>query len=386
MRLERTPEQLDPIAVFALRPIVSLVCAFAVCYAIISTIAHEDQIVNPLAAIAAILVLVAAAVIFIVAAQPGVSPMRGGTHVLVIGLTIVACVLFAASVWGADHLIQDNWGQIAIGLLLAAMSSFRPPGEIIISSVISAAIVGGIAAAETPFLVIAGTPVLYATVAATPILAFSLAATGSTKVTTAAVLSWRATARRAIERLEPEIREGAARVVHQEQVALLNQEAVPFFTDLLQRDEVTEADIARAREIAISLRRSAVATVERSWLDEAIARTIVQSGASPQCLSSPLRDPDRLAEFMTTEQRGTLSAILLVISRGVGFDTRTLSVTIERTTSRCHLTLVAHVEASGRAIKAELLPYLSVLRVVAQDARLRVHQGDVALQFFYDQT
>jgi hypothetical protein len=89
---------------------------------------------------------------------------------------------------------------------------------------------------------------------------------------------------------------------------------------------------------------------------------------------------------MTTEQRGTLSAILLVISRGVGFDTRTLSVTIERTTSRCHLTLVAHVEASGRAIKAELLPYLSVLRVVAQDARLRVHQGDVALQFFYDQT
>jgi hypothetical protein len=386
VRLERTPEQLDPIAVFALRPIVSLVCAFAVCYAIISTIAHGDQIVNPLAAIAAILVLVAAAVIFIVAARPAVSPMRGDTHVLVVGLTIVACILFAASVWGADQLIQDNWGQIAIGVLLAAMSSFRPPGEIILSGVISAAIVGGMAAAESPFLVLAGTPVLYATVAATPILAFSLAATGSTKVTTAAVLSWRATARRAIERLEPEIREGAARIVHQEQVALLNQAAVPFFTDLLQRDEVTEADIARAREIAISLRRSAVATVERSWLDEAIARAIVQSGASPQRLSSGPRDPDRMAEFMTTEQRGTLSAILLVISRGVGFDTRTLSVTIERTTSRCHLTLVAHVEAPARAIKAELLPYLSVLRVVAQDARLRVHRGDVALQFFYDQT
>jgi hypothetical protein len=331
-------------------------------------------------------VLTVAAIIFVVAAHPAFSPIKLGTHLLIIGLAIVATGLFAASVWGTDHLIQDNWGQIAIGLLLAAMASFRPPGEILLSGGVAAAIVGAIAAWETPFLAVSGTPVLFITVAATPILAFSFAATGSARVTTAAVLGWRATTLRAIQRLEPEVREGAAKIVHQEQVDLLSHEAAPFFTDLLQRDEITEVDVSRAREIAVSLRRSAVATVEQSWLDDAIARAVTQSGASAQFPVSPLTDPDRLAEFMTTEQRGTVAAILMVLSRGLGFDAKTLSATIERAAGRCHFTLSASLGEPGRVIKAELLPYLSVLRVVARDARLRVRSGDMALQFFYDQT
>ncbi|MDQ1576847.1 MAG: hypothetical protein QOH55_1997 [Microbacteriaceae bacterium] len=386
MRLERTPEQLDPLAMYALRPVVPLICAFVVGYAIIATIAHGGQIGNPMLAVVSVLVLAAAAAIFVVAAHPAFSPIRLGAHILIIGLAIVASGLFAASVWGTDRLIQDNWGQIAIGLLLAAMASFRPPGEILLSGGVAAAIVGAIAAGETPFLTISSSPILYITVAATPILAFSFAAAASTRVTTAAALSWRATTLRAIERLGPEVREGAAKMVHQEQVDLLSHEAAPFFTDLLQRDEITEADVSRAREIAVSLRRSAVATVEQSWLDEAIARAVAQSGASAQFPVSPLTDPDRLAEFMTTEQRGTVAAILMVLSRGLGFDAKTLSATIERAAGRCHFTLSAHLGEPGRVIKAELLPYLSVLRVVARDARLRVRSGDMALQFFYDQT
>jgi hypothetical protein len=386
MRLERTPEQLDPLALYVLRPVVPLICAFVVGYAIVATMAHEGQIGNPLLAVGSVLVLAAAAVIFVVAARPALSPIKRGTHMLIIGLAIVASGLFAASVWGTDRLIQDNWGQIAIGLILAAMASFRPPGEILLSGGVAAAIVGAIAAGETPFLAISSSPILYITVAATPILAFSFAAAASTRVTTAAVLSWRATTLRAIERLGPEVREGAARIVYQEQVDLLSHEAAPFFTDLLQRDEITEADVSRAREIAVSLRRSAVATVERSWLDEAITRAVTQSGASAQFRVSPLTDSDRLVEFMTTEQRGTVAAILMVLSRGLGFDATTLSVTIERVAGRCHFTLSASLGEPGRVIKAELLPYLSVLRVVARNARLRVRSGYVALQFFYDQT
>ncbi|MDQ1582636.1 MAG: hypothetical protein QOF36_690 [Microbacteriaceae bacterium] len=385
MKLERTPEQLDPLALYALRPVVPVVCAFVVGYAVVATLAHDDQFVNPLLAVAAVLVLVAAAVIFIVAVQPSIAPMRRGTHVLIIGLSIIASGLFTASVWGTDHLIQDDWGQIAIGLLLAAMSAFRPPGEILLFGTLSAAIVGVIAGAETPFLAVASTPILAATVSVTPIIAFSFAAAGSAKVTTAAVLSWRATARRSIVRLEPEVRDGAARIVHREQADLLNQAAIPFFTDLLQRDEITEADKLLAREIAVSLRRCAVATVDRSWLDEAIAGAIAQSGASARSGPSPLTDPDRLAECMTTEQRGTLAAIIVVLSRSIGFDAESLAATIERDAGRCRLTLVAHVGGPVRAVKAELLPYLSVLRVVAYDARLHVGSGDVALQFFYDQ-
>ncbi|HEV7182960.1 MAG TPA: hypothetical protein VGN33_00570 [Leifsonia sp.] len=381
---ERTPQRLDPLGVqsgWGLLPILSVV---AVGYAVFSTINHREELRDPVLAWMAVGVLAAAAVVFPIRAHPGRPPLGLWSQVSIVGTAVIAATMFSLSVWGTNERIQDDWGQIAVAMLLLAMAPYRPVAEVIVVAVLAAVVIGTTAALEAPFLAISSNPVVYFTVAATPVLALALGGCGYAWTMTGEALAWREVARAGQARLEPELRETARRMVNQERITTLNREIVPFFAGLLQGGEVTPADARRARELAATLRNAAVAAADRTWLGETLAQALASRGEDATVLLTPERvsDPDRLERIFSDEHRAIVGAIIATLAKLPGLDAGSVRIEAD---DPAHPTfeLTCRIAESRRELRRDLLPFLSALRSVGMKASMRVADGRLTVRFLF---
>lgn len=389
--VERTPQRLDPLGVQSAWLLVPLIGATAIGYAITSTIWHLDQLRSTSLAVAAIAVLVLAVVVATIRTHPGLAPFGRWSHVTVIGLAVVAACLFDAAVWGHNLRIQDDWGQIAVALLLIAMPLYRPVLEVLAAAVAGALVVGVLAALQAGSLVIHTGSIVYATVAATPVLALAAGGAGYAWTMTGETLRWREVARAGQVRLEGELRETAQRQVAQESAAAFD-ETVPFLTGLVSRGVITAADRERAAELAAGLRALAVSSVERTWLEETVRLALAQQASSSpvgqreatasSAVLDRVHDPDRLDRALTDEQRAIVTALVASVTELPGFDASSLRIAVSEPE---HPTFVlsARVAQRRREVRRELVPYLSALRSVSMETGLRVRAGELALRFAY---
>lgn len=386
--VERTPQRLDPLGVQSAWLLMPLIGVTAIGYAIASTLWHHDQLRSVGLAVAAIAVLAVAVTIAAIRTHPGLAPFGRWSHFAVIGLALVAAVLFSASVWGRNERIQDDWGQIAVALLLIAMPLYRPVLEVLAVAVAAALIVGVLAAMQSGSFVIVTGPVVYATVAATPVLALAAGGAGYAWTMTGETLRWREVARAGSRRLEGELREVARRTVAQEGAAALQQEAVPFLAGLLERGEITQADRERAASIAAALRALAVSSVERTWLDETLEQALAardpERPAAAGRAHDPGRvhDPDRLDRVLTEEQRAVVTALLATLAELPGLDAPSVRIAVSQPEHPAFV-LTARVRQSRRELRRELVPYLSALRSVSMETGMRVRAGELTLRFAY---
>ncbi|MEN2739507.1 hypothetical protein ABCS02_17075 [Microbacterium sp. X-17] len=381
--VERTPQRLDPLGVQSAWLLVPLLGAAAVADAVISTILHHDQFRSPALAIWAIVVLLVAVVVAAIRTHPGLAPVGLWSHLAIVGVAVAAACLFAAAVWGHNQRIQDDWGQIAVALLLTAMPLYRPVGEVLTVAAVAAVVLGALAAAQGRSLVISNHPLVYATIAATPVLALAFGGAGYAWTMTGETLRWREVARAGQLRLEAELRQVAARMVAQERATALNAEAVPFLTALAARGVVTEDDRRRARSIAERLRASAVEAVERSWLAETVALALSRRGTGAETdRRSRVDDPDRLEQVLSEEQRAVVGALIGTVAGLPGLHPDTLAVTVERPDAPVYL-LTARVDEPRRVLRSALVPYLSALQSVSMVASMRVRAGGLTVRFAY---
>jgi hypothetical protein len=251
---------------------------------------------------------------------------------------------------------------------------------VLVGAAFAGIVVGLEAALEGPSLSIVNIPLVYFTVAATPVIALAVAGCAYAWVMTGDTMRWSEAARESQVRLDPELRESAARMVHQERVTLLNSETVPFFVDLLERDELSAADIERARAIAVSVRQRAVNDVDRDWLEESVARSVGRNA------TDAVTDPDRLANAMSEEHRGIVGATVASAARARGFDPTSLTIELAGVAGRAHAILSAHIDAPRRELRTIFLPFLAALRAVSSDATLDAQDGSVTLQFSYGES
>jgi hypothetical protein len=374
---ERTVQQLDPIGALTAWPLGPVTAFVIMVYAVYSTLTHLDQLTNPPLAWLALAVIGVAAVYFASRSRPTVAPFSRFGLIVVFGLSTIASTLFTLSVWGGNRIIQDDWGQIAIALFLVTLPLYRPVAEVIVGAVIAALVVGIEAWLQAPMLSIVNVPLVFFTVAATPVIAVAAAGCAYAWVMTGDALRWGAATREAQARLDPELRESAARMIHQESVTLLNSAAVPFLVELLERDELSPDDIARAGTIAASVRRHAVGDVDRDWLEASILRSVGQRA------QDAVVDPDRLANAMSEEQRGIVGATIASAARARGFDPSSLTIELAGVAGRAHAIVSARIDAPRRELRAIFMPFLASLRAVSTDATLDAQNGSVTLQFSY---
>ncbi|WP_431220310.1 hypothetical protein [Leifsonia xyli] len=385
---ERTPQRLDPLGVQSAWLLVPLLGGLALVYAVFSTFVHRSQLRDPDLAVVAIGVLLLTVIVASLRTHPGFAPFGRWSHFSIIGVALTAACLFDASVWGRNERIQDDWGQIAVALLLVAMPLYRPIGEVAGSAVVSALVLGSLAAAQHS-LVIANVPVVYATVAATPVLALAAGGAGYAWTMTGETLRWRELARQGQARLEGELRQAAERMVAQERMTALNAEAVPFLTGIAQRGVVTAEDAEIARAIADRLRALSVRAVGRTWLDDtlhlALGPRIAQAappGADRGERLERVDDPDHLESVLTTDQRAIVGALIATIAARPALDACSVRISASDP-ERPSFVLRARIDEPRSVLRRELLPFVSALNAVAVSATMSVRAGDVSIRFTY---
>jgi hypothetical protein len=198
---------------------------------------------------------------------------------------------------------------------------------------------------------------------------------------TGETLRWREVARAGQLRLDGELRQVAARMVAQERATALNAEAVPFLTALAARGVITDEDRVQARRIAETLRAAAVEAVRRSWLAETVALALsrrgVDAGGAPR-----VDDPDRLEEVLSDEQRAIVGALIATVAAFPGLVPGSLSVSVTRPGSPVFV-LTARTNEPRRALRSELVPFLSALQSVSMVASMRVRADGLTVRFAY---
>jgi hypothetical protein len=155
---------------------------------------------------------------------------------------------------------------------------------------------------------------------------------------------------------------------------------VPFFTAVLDQDELTDADRDRALFISDSIRKSMVADVDRTWLDIVVGQA---SGGSIG--PSAVVDHRRVAAAMSTDQRTAMRALLVAILSHPGIERDSFLMVITTKRGQAEGVIRASFSPADPSPRTAFAPYLAVLRVVFVDLQVDLAASFVTVRFSYDQ-
>ncbi len=380
---ERTRQQLDPAGVTGMRPVTIAAAVVSFVYALVMSLREPDHLRYPVLAALALVLLAIACGVVIVQSSPLRAPLSSLTHFFVHLFTLASATLSVAAGWGVNQYIGDDWAPVSLGILLLALSLYRPSRELAGAGSLAAIYLGFLVLLELPWLASSAPPVALVVASVTPMLAicFGAAVFGASFV--AALERWQRRAELATRRMTTQLRAGIARSVQQDRVTILNKDVLPFFTDMLTRGEVTQVDRERAAAIADSIRGLMVAEADRSWLEQVVEHTLYSRERGQ--VAGFVHDPDRLASMITTRQRTAVRALLVALFDEPGFDHRGFSFDFSRRRDKCVGVLTATLNNADYATRIALAPYFAVMRVVFTDLHIELNQSRLELRMSYEQ-
>jgi hypothetical protein len=380
-----TQQRLDPLGALAAWPLAPVIAAMVVSWAVLSTALQADQIRHPLLSVLALVAVAGAAGMLVIAARPSRAPFRFGSHLVIVGLAVSAHLLDQAARWGSNALVQDDFGPIAIGLLLLALAPYRPWREIALSALASAVIVAAVTLPQAAFLSIRVPPAVYAVVSVTQVLAPALAGAAYSRRIVRMLLAWQTDARRAIVERTEESRGQVVRAVIEQQLASHNAGVFPLFEEVLARGEVTKADIARANELAGQVRQELVQDIDKIWMDAAVARERAELEARGVASLLVVANPGRRVAGFGPDQRAATAALISALCQAPRFDPCSLVVQITGSAPAASgintVTIQAGIDLPARQVRTLLRPYLGVLRVVFGRIRVSIRRPLLTLEF-----
>jgi hypothetical protein len=330
-RRSATQQRLDPLGTLAAWPLAPALGAVVLCYSVIATVLQVDQVQNPLLATLAVFAMAAAVATLLIASHASRPPFDLRMHLIMVGLATIGYLLETASRWGANELVQDDFGPIGIGLLLLALAPYRPWREIATSGAVISVLAVIVTLPQGDNYRIDVPVGVYAIVSVTQILAPAAAGAAYSRRIVRSILSYQTDARRAIVARTEEARGQLARAVVEQQVSALKSGVIPFLTELLERGSVTALDVAQAGQLAAEVRRSLVAEVDRSWLDTVVTRERTALAERGTTALLVVADPEHRASAFTADQRAATAALLGALCTAAGFDPHTLVVQITGT-------------------------------------------------------
>ncbi|MEO6942945.1 MAG: hypothetical protein ABI238_03780, partial [Terrimesophilobacter sp.] len=378
--VERTRQQLDPVGTLGNRTLAVVLATGAFIYGLVMTIRTLDQVTNVMLAVLALVWLAGAAVTVTIASAPERAPFTRSSHTVVQLLALGSIALSVASQWGANRYIQDDYGPVALGLLILSLGVYRPSRELATAGGLAAIFVGFITLLEVPTLHTSMPPVSFVLVGMTPIIALSFASASFSGSLVDSLERWQERARRSVAQQTDRLRDGITRSVRQDRVMILGRDVLPFFTSLLARDTFSDGDRERAREIADSIRALMVAEADRTWL-EVIAG---DDGVQLDEVHRSVVDRDGRATWMGTDQRTALRALIVALLDEPTFVPRTLSITLTGNKTRTRGVIAANIEANEHVVRAAFAPYFAVMRIVFTGLTVDYQQATLTVRFSYE--
>jgi hypothetical protein len=374
--VERAFQQLDPLGALVGRP-VSLGAAVGIpTFAIWSTWITQDEVQYWAFAVAAIAAISTSGVLLVVGSNPLRAPFTLRWHILVTGFAVLAYVLSVISTWDTNQRVRDDWAPISLGLILLSLSQYRPPKEIASTGLVLGLFAGVLALAQAHSLSPLLQPIVYSIVVMIPILSLSLASAAFARVLIDGLDRWRRSASSAVSSFGVQNTGWIARSVQQDRVTILNQEVIPFFTEVLEKGTIDYGDRERARSISDAIRGVMVSEADRTWLDIIVAEA-VPGGAS-------VSDPSRLVTFMGADQRTAVRAVIVALAAHPSFRQGTLAIELEADGNWCRSMITSTVETTDNVVRGEFAPYLAVMRIVFSDLRVEFSGTTLTLRFLYE--
>jgi hypothetical protein len=385
---ERSMRRIDPLAALASFPLTVLAACAAPLTAVLLMLQHIDDIDYPLVMVAALILLTIASagmVLRVAAANAVRSQFSTAAHAVIVGLAIVAAALAAVAQWRSNEMLRDDWGPLAVGILLLGIAPYRSIRSLIIAAGASAMAIGSLAAvqAQTMQAEVMDTAVptmAYVVLAVVPVLAL---AAGGVAYAMAAVQSrerWQRLTEEVARANASTLRDPIARSVQHERVAVLNREVVPFFSAVLQEDRVTRSDTERAQGIASTVRGIMVEEANRSWLRSAVDEISARAGVE----AGDVHDPRNLTARMTFGQRAAVRALLDALFTHPGFQPAGFSAIAASSGSHYSVRITAVVHGKPRALRRVAAPYLAVIRAVFCVLEVTMRSPNLTLRFSYE--
>jgi len=382
--VERTRQQLDPAGSTGVAPVAIFLAIGAFLYAVSMTVRGQSEISNPIFASLALALLATAGLMLISASSPNRAPLTERAHAAIHAIAVLAIVCEAVGQWGSNAYIRDDWGPATLGILLVALGPYRPAREIAVGGVCSAISIGILTYFEVPSLVTSGPALAFIALAVTPMLALCFSAAMFSDGVVASIERWQKRAQAASVSLVHEFREGIARSVQQDRVTILNRDVLPFFTEVLARDTITDADRERARTIADSIRRVMVEEVDRSWLEALMELTGVERTNRPGAARVVVDDPHRAASAMTVAQRTAIRALFVAFADYPGFTRDHLRIALSDQGDRNRGVIIAQVPVTDSVMRSTFAPFFAVMRAVFTNLEVEFVQSELTLRFSYD--
>ncbi|GAB3038753.1 hypothetical protein GCM10027052_17920 [Parafrigoribacterium mesophilum] len=348
-------------------------------YALSATVLTAEEITWPALSVLSLLVLGVACALVIVATSARRAPFRRRSHVLVHCVVWVAVIASAAAGWGTNRFVRDDWWPVSFGLLVLALSPYRPAKELAAWGSISALFLGFLTLLQSEGLATAAPPAAYVLTAMTPMLALCFASVAYADTSVDSLEQWRRQTKQAGAAMVNRFREGITRSVQQDRVTILGRDVLPYFSDILARDRITDDDRDRARDIAAAIRRVMVTEADRSWLE-----ALVDSVAGPGAEGGRVWDEARLASDMRREQRTVLRALLTALCEDPGFDRDSIRFRLEADGALARVTFTADFAQSERIARSLMAPYLAIMRVSFAQVRIASLQPSVEIGFSYE--
>jgi len=377
-------QQLDPVGSYASRPITVVMSLGVVLVAGGATALSWSSVSNPITAYLAVLATALSMLGVIYWSSPLRAPFRASGFVIVIALASLSLVLCATSTWDDSTNVVDRWATVTVGLTLVQLSSYRAAGELTAVTILGSLLAGFV----TILHPISGNmtmPVLVRVLdAALPLAALGGGAIAYSAVMVRSLEQWYSRSAGMERVASPAARDRVVRRVHDDRVSILNHTVVPFLTDVLARDQITEPDRREARSIASTIRQAMLAEVDRGWLDSVMDDLVDERGDASLPGSEIVQDPYRLAVGMTTEQRIVTRAVIVALYDHPGFDPDGFAILIATEGEAAAVTLTAKLDNDDSLVRSGLAPYLAVLRIAFGDLQVTFQPPTLTLKFSYE--
>jgi len=375
-RMRLTQQEADPIGGITAAPIVAIGAALAFVVSIVLSVVHWHEVVSPLAAVLGVVLVGAAGLTAAISARPAFAPFTVDRLWLVVTLGVGAAIAEYVSTIGNDRYLYDDYGPLAIGMLILAVAPYCTWVSLLLAGVLAAAVLSILvvgSAATTATTVPIGALIAVNSAA---VLALSAAAAGYSYAIVDETLAWQREANRAALRRDADLRAGIARSVQQSRVSVLGREVLPFLAGVMTADRISLADADRARELAEALRRALKAGIESTWLDDLAATVRASRG-----VAVVVDDREGDAGGLGDDQRSAITALITWLAEAGRSSTITVKLTEDP--PRRRVAIVTELGTSPPS-RRELDRFAAVARAMSMRAEVDVTRENVRVELSHE--
>ncbi|WP_353828636.1 hypothetical protein [Agromyces sp. SYSU T0242] len=371
--LRLTQQDVDPIGGIGATRLVMIGASLALLIAIALTAWHWDEVVSPTAAIAGIVLVAAAGAVAVVSALPDRAPFTVDRLWFATALAVGGAIAEYLSTIGSDRFLYDDYGPIAVGILILAVAPYCTWISQVVAGVVAAAVLSILAVGASGDTAVDAPTASIIAVNSVAVLALSAAGAAYSATIVRASLEWHRRANAAALERDGGLRAGIVRSVQQGRVSVLGREVLPFLASVMAAERIEVADADRARELAEMLRRALKAGIESTWLDG-----LASSISAAREVEVAVDDPAAAAAGLPGDQRPPLTALLswlTTMDRSEAVRVRVRAV--DGTTT---VDVTARLAGPAPA-RRELERFLAVARSVGVRGEIEITRENVRVEF-----